>query len=720
MKRIIPLFTSLAVALAASSSPAADRPELHAFPFQTPVTAPGTFAATGVGENFVLSGPIVGDVSITGDSLYRVTLSDAVLSGTLSLSGDAQLWLVGDNTISASAPSAVSATNALAIGGPGTLSASAPGGKKTGVVSAADLVLAGGHTALTIASPAAKNACGVSLSGNYTQLAGTLSVVGDSPDVKQNGLFLSGKKTSAAISGGTLSVSLAGEKSIGLAVDKASSSASLSGGVLRFAMSGDGSKGVKTDGDFSMSGGLLDATLSGGCALDYYVGETTNDAGKAVECSYVVTLTASSATSGGSISYPTSKLLDPGTYPVLDPANSCAVKGGTVSISGGTVRIRASGTAARGIGADSLDISGGVFDIAVSGGPSDVAVEMLDPDALTTCLDSSSAACLKTSGTNSVLAITGGTFNLAATGDAGKLISADGHLVIGVSGATTLPSDDSFSPDIQGSTSGARVWRTSLKQNVYGSLATASATTDIDSLPLSVAANHLVKSSTGGFNPGGPAEDPDYANPKGVKAISSLAVHSGRLRVATANEGGEGIESKANLAITGGLLEFVCADDCINTAGDLSIDGGWLYCASTGNDGIDSNGAITINDGVILAFTTTTPECGIDLDNPTDFRINGGIVVSFGASTQMAHGSTGAQASYLATSRSAAAYAGKYLVLPPGATTVYAKIPSMASPSGTLSLLCSNNGWNTVQSPYTAPDPPDGGDTAFHGLYIRP
>ncbi len=719
MKRTIPLFASLVFVLAAAAS-AADRPELHAFPFQTPVTAPGSFAATGDGENFVLSGPIAGDVSIAGDSLYRVTLSDAALSGTLSLSGDAQLWLVGDNTISASSPSAVSATGALAIGGPGALAASAPGGKKTGVVSAAELVLAGGRTALTIASPTAKNACGVSLSGNYTQLAGDLSIVGASPDVKQNGLFLSGKKTSAAISGGTLSVSLDGEKSVGLAIDKASSAVSVSGGVLRFAMSGDGSKGVKTDGDFSMSGGLFDASLTGGCALDYCVGETTNDAGESVECAYVVTLTSSSATSGGSLSYPTSKLLDPGTYPVLDPAHSCALKGGAVLVSGGTVRIRASGAAARGIGADSLEISGGVFDITVSGGPADVVVAMLDPDALTTCLDSASAACLKTSGTNSLLSITGGTFNLAATGDAGKLISADGHLVIGVPGAATLPSDASFSPDIQGSTSGARVWRTSLKQKVYGSLATASATTDIDALPLSVAAEHLVKSSTGGFNPGGPADDPDYANPKGVKAASSLAVHSGRLRVATANEGGEGIESKGDLSITGGLLEFVCADDCVNTAGNLSIDGGWLHCASTGNDGIDSNGAITINGGVVLAFTTTAPECGIDLDNPSDFRINGGIVVSFGSSTQMAHGSVGAQASFLAPSVSAAAYAGQYLVLPPGAATVYAKIPSMASPSGSLSLMCSNEGWGTAQTPYTVPAPPDGGDTAFHGLFICP
>lgn len=709
-KSFFPSALALALALAAAA-PAADRPELFAFPFKTAIDAPGDYTADAVGEDFVLAGEITGDVTVTGAELFRVTLSNAVLSGTLTLSGDAQLWLVGDNSIVSSAASAVSASNALTIGGPGALAASAPGGKKTGVIAAADLVLAGGDTTLTIANPTEKNACGVSLTGDYTQLAGSLAIVGESNDVKQNGIFLASKKTSAAISGGTLSVTLAGEKSVGLALDKATASAAISGGILRFALSGDAAKGIKGDGPISMTGGLLDASLSGGYVSDFYQDSDGNY--------YTITLDASTTTSGGTR---TSSLIASGTYPVMDPSQSYAVKGGAVSVSGGTVRIRATGAAGRGIGGDSISISGGTFDIAVSGGPTSVAVEMLDENARTTCLDSGSAACLKTSGSDSVLAITGGTLELAATGTAGKLINAAGSLVIGTEGASTLPTDATFSPDLHGTATGSKTYCCAVKQKTYGSLATAVATTNADyvaSLP--DAASAIVAFSSGG-GMGGPGaggdEEADYSNPKGIKAETGVAVHSGRLRVATANDGGEGLESKADMTVTGGLLEFVCADDCINTAGTLVIDGGYVYAASTGNDGIDSNGTIDINGGIVLAFTTSNPECGIDTDSSTGIRINGGTVVSFGSNTQMAYGSSGTQPSYLSKSVSASTYAGKYLVLSPGSATVYVKVPSMSSSSGTLSLMCSNDGWTSSQTPSTATTPPSTGDTGFHGVYI--
>ncbi|MBQ9344047.1 MAG: carbohydrate-binding domain-containing protein [Kiritimatiellae bacterium] len=716
--------SSIALFLAETGIAAAsERPELYAFPFKTAVESAGDYVADGIGQDFVLSGEISGDVAISGTELFRVTLSNATVSGTLTLVGDAQLWLIGENTIIATSPSAVTSSAALTVGGPGSLAASAPGGKKVGVISAVDLTLAGGDTTLTIADPTTKNACGVSLSGNYTQLAGSLSIVGGSDDVKQNGIFLSKKKTTAAISGGTLTVTLAGEKSVGLALDKDTCAATISGGVLRFAMSGDGAKGIKGDGSITMTGGLVDATLTGGYAEDFYTYEDDDE----VEWSYYVTLSSTNKTSGGTSAYSTTSLIANGTYPVMDPSKSYGIKGGTITISGGTVRIRATGTAGRGIGGDFVSISGGAFDIEVSGGPTDVYVQKLsedDPADLRTVLDSGSAACLKTSGSSSVLSITGGTFELAATGPAGKLINAAGSLVIGTAGAVTLPTDASFSPDIHGSTSGEKVYCTAVKQKYYGTLATAVATTNLDDFTLSVAADNLVQTSSGGGGPGGGVgpgggnEDADYSNPKGIKAETGVAMHSGRLRVVTAKDGGEGFESKADMTIDGGLLEFVCADDCINTAGNLTIDGGWIYAVSTGNDGIDSNGNIVINGGVILAFTTTSPECGMDTDSSTGILINGGTVVSFGSATQMAYGSSGTQPSYRSTSVSASTYAGKYLVLSPGSATVYVKVPSMTSTSGSLSLVCSNDGWTSSKTPTTATAAPSSGDTGFHGVHI--
>jgi hypothetical protein len=715
-------WSSAAIFLAATGiAAAAERPELYAFPFKTEVGTAGDYVATRIGEDFVLGGEISGDVTLTGTELFRVTLSNATVSGTLTLVGDAQLWLIGENSISATAASAIATSAGLTIGGPGALRASAPGGKKIGVISAVDLTLAGADTTLTIADPTAKNACGVSLSGNYVQLAGALSIVGESDDIKQNGIFLSKKKTTAAISGGTLAVTLAGEKSVGLALDKDTCAAAISGGVIRLTLSGDGAKGIKGDGAITMTGGLIDATLTGGYAEDFYTYEDENE----TEWSYYVTLASTNKTSGGTSAYATTSLIANGTYPVMDPSKSYGIKGGAVSISGGTVRIRATGTAGRGIGGDSIDISGGAFDIAVSGGPTDVYVQKLsedDPDDLRTVLDSGSAACLKTSGSSSVLSITGGTFELAATGPAGKLINAAGSLVIGTDGAATLPADASFSPDIHGATSGEKVYCAALKQKYYGTLATAVATTNLDDLALSVAADNLVQASSGGGwgggGPGGGNDDADYSNPKGIKAETGVAMHSGRLRVVTANDGGEGFESKADMTVTGGLLEFVCADDCINTAGNLTIDGGWIYAASTGNDAIDSNGDIVIDGGVILAFTATSPECGIDTDSAAGILINGGTVVSFGSATQMAYGSSGSQPSYRSTSVSASTHAGKYLVLSPGTATAYVKVPSMTSSSGSLSLVCSNDGWTSAKTPSTTTAPPSSGDTGFHGVYI--
>lgn len=715
----IPAALALAAVFAASA-PAADRPELSAYPFKTEMSADGDYAADGIGWDFVLSGAIEGDVSVTGVEPFRVTLSNATLNGSLALTGDAQLWLVGENAIASAAESAVSASATLTVGGPGSLAASAPGGKKVGVVSAGNLVVAGGDTTLTIADPTAKNACGVSLSGNYEQVAGSLKVVAESDAVKQNGVFLSKKKTTAAISGGVLSFEMAGEKSVGLALDKDSCAGTLSGGALLIAMSGDGAKGVKTDGSFTMTGGLLDATMTGGYVEELF--EYEDDDGAV--WNYYVTLTSSTKTSGGTATYNTSRLLNSGTYAVYDPSKAYAVKAGTLAIGGGTVRIRCTGTAGRGLGADDMTLSGGHFDIEVAGGPTDVYVESLvEADDLSsnnyatvaTCLDSGGAACLKTSGESSSMRITGGTFLLSATGTAGKLINAAGSLSIGTAGATTLPTDASFSPDIQGSATGQKVYCCAIKQKYYGTLAAAAATTNLPDC--AVAADNIVSTSSGGMGGGmGGDDDADYSNPKGVKGQTGVEMHSGRLRVTTANDGGEGLESKSDLTIDGGLVELVCADDCVNTASNLTVNGGYVYAASTGNDAFDANANITINGGWIYAFTLSTPEEAFDVNSGYSITINGGHLFGIGNSQSGREGTIAGTQKY---------YQGSY-TLPTAATwlkasgtdTVWGKIPA-ASSSGTAYLFCSVPGMTSGTAPTSAGTtaPTGANEVGFHGFY---
>ena len=726
-------------------------------------SSPGVYEITESGTDVTLSGPINGNVDVKLPANCRVSLSGITMSGVLTINGDAELMLVGANSVTTDGATAISCSGTLTIAGTGSLAATSSGAKKTGVISAENLTLAGGTTTLTISNPKAKNACGVSLSGDYAQTDGTLKIVGSSDMYKQNGVFLAKKNTKATITGGTLDVTLAGEKSVGLAMDKDTVTGTMSGGTLKFAMSGDGAKGVKGDGSFTMTGGTLEATLSGGVVEDYFEYED----GDGNTWNYYVTLSSSTKTSGGTSVYNTTSLVANGTYPVMDPSKCYAVKVGTLDISGGAITVSATGTAGRGLGADNMTISGGTFDISVAGGTTDVYVEsLLESDELTddtfasgvpTCLDSGGASCLKTSGTNSVLTISGGTFNLGATGNAGKLINAAGYLVIGTEGQTTLPSDSSFSPDISGSATGSKVFCTAVKQKYYGTLAVATATTNISDKTLSVANDNLVSvastttqttqsfgapggqgdpnggmppsggmpgggtppdggTTPGGGMPGGMDDDADYSNPKGIKAYSGVTVHGGRIVVTTANDGGEGFESKNDFVINGGVIDLQCYDDSINSGSDLYINGGYVYAASSGNDAIDSNGNIYMTGGVVLAFSTAGgAEVGIDTDNASGLVISGGHLVAVGgAAGNMVIGSSGMQKTYMEASASASTYSGKYLSMT-GTETFTVKMPTL---SGTFSLVCTTEGWTSAGTPEVSTTAPATGSLSFHDTYI--
>ncbi len=687
------------------------RVEEYAFPLKTEITAAGSYSADTVGRDFVLSGAIEGDVSIAAGEFCRVTLAaGSSLAGTLSIDGDAAIWAAG-GSIAADGASAVSGTGTLVLCGDGAASYSG-GAAKVGVVSAATVLVEGGTHAITLATDA-KNAYGVYVSSAYDQLAGTVSIV-STASAKQVGV--SGpKKSACTLEGGLLDISMAGEKACGINLDKASCTTTLSGGVLKLAMGGDGAKGVKTDGTFAMTGGILDATITGGYVEELLEYEDDDD----VTWNYYVTLTSSTKTSGGTQTYSTTSLINSGTYAVYDPSKAYAVKGGTVAISGGTVRIRCTGAAGRGLGADDMALSGGYYDISVAGGPTDVYVESLveaddltsnNFSSVTTCLDSGGAACLKTSGSDSTLTITGGTFLLSATGTAGKIINAAGSLVIGAEGASTLPTDASFSPDIQGTTTGSKTYCCAYKQKYYGSLATAAATTNIAALTLSTASDNIVGSS------GGMSDDADYSNPKGVKGETGVAMHSGRLRIHTANDGGEGLESKAEMTITGGVLELNCADDCVNTASNLVVNGGYIYAASSGNDAFDSNADITINGGWLYAFTLASPEEAFDVNSGHSVTINGGCVFGIGNSQSGREGTISGTQKY---------YQGSYSIgtsatwlKASGTDTVYGKIPA-ASSSASGYLFCSVPGMSSGTAPTSSGTsaPSDANSVGFHGFY---
>ena len=104
----------------------------------------------------------------------------------------------------------------------------------------------------------------------------------------------------------------------------------------------------------------------------------------------------------------------------------------------------------------------------------------------------------------------------------------------------------------------------------------------------------------------------------------------------------EGIEGKQALFITGGIIELNTTDDCLNVSRDTSsykgkveIYGGNIFAYSSNNDAIDSNGTLKLAGGILVALTSTTPECAFDCDSNT-FAVTGGLIVGIGTNNYSA------------------------------------------------------------------------------------
>lgn len=125
--------------------------------------------------------------------------------------------------------------------------------------------------------------------------------------------------------------------------------------------------------------------------------------------------------------------------------------------------------------------------------------------------------------------------------------------------------------------------------------------------------------------------DEDYRRgcPKAIKCDNELYIYSGNLRINTFGQGGEGIESKGSLRAYNATIIADCYDDGINTGMRCYIDGAHIYCRSVNNDGIDSNGKVSIMDGIVVAISEhETDEC-FDT-NGGRLNIYGGYVAGIG------------------------------------------------------------------------------------------
>ena len=264
---------------------------------------------------------------------------------------------------------------------------------------------------------------------------------------------------------------------------------------------------------------------------------------------------------------------------------------GNIYLESGTINVSVTADATKCIKAEGdIIISGTTIVANTSGGG------VWDSDKVKT----KAASCLSADGN---MTISGGTLTLTSTGAGGKGVNVDGNFTA-TGGNTTI------------TTSGNAVVASS-----SGSLSVVTSSSQLDNY------------------------DSDYkSSPKGIKVDGAITISDDAvISVTTTGAGGEGIESKTYINITGGHTTINASDDAINAsynddtkslsnAGDFTITGGYLFAYSTGNDGIDANGNGYIKGGVVYAIGASSPEVAIDANSEEQKQlyITGGTIIAVG------------------------------------------------------------------------------------------
>ena len=124
-------------------------------------------------------------------------------------------------------------------------------------------------------------------------------------------------------------------------------------------------------------------------------------------------------------------------------------------------------------------------------------------------------------------------------------------------------------------------------------------------------------------------EDYRKGCPKAVKCDNDIYIYSGTLCLQTHGQGGEGIEGKGTLRVYHCTIMADCYDDGINTGLRCFINGAYLYCLSHHNDGIDSNGKMTVTSGVVAAISEDPMNESFDTESGKLY-LYGGTVIGIG------------------------------------------------------------------------------------------
>jgi len=311
------------------------------------------------------------------------------------------------------------------------------------------------------------------------------------------------------------------------------------------------------------------------------------------------------------------------------------------------------------------------------------------------------------------LSISGGTINTKVTGIASKAFKTGGDITISGGDITLVTSGSAFYDTSDSDISSAA----GIKCD--GKLTIDKGTIDISSSGaggkgISVDGDLIINDgtikvvTTGGQYKYGS----DDTAAKAIKSDGNLTVNGGSISIKTSGVEAEGLESKKTLIINKGTIEIEAYDDCINASNHIAINGGNVYCYSEANDGIDSNGTLTVTGGVVIASGTKSPEEGFDCDNNT-FKVTGGILIGTGGATSKPTASASTQYSVVYGTTGTANQL-LHIESASGESVLTYKIPRSYSP---MTFLFSSPDLkaNTSYTIYTGGSVT--GASEFHGLY---
>lgn len=318
---------------------------------------------------------------------------------------------------------------------------------------------------------------------------------------------------------------------------------------------------------------------------------------------------------------------------------------------------------------------------------------------------------------NDYVVIGGGVLNIEVSGTAKKGISTDGYVLVSGGRTTILTSGDGEYDEDENDVSGAA----GVKADGY----------------FQMDGGQLNIKSTGaggkGINTDGEIiiNDGDIqvvttgktytyssdldSKAKGIKSDTDVTINGGSIKIKTmGGEGSEGLEAKGVMNINGGEIEIASYDDCINTAGDMTISGGYIYAFATNNDAIDSNGDLYIKGGVIVALGSSGAECAIDAAEGKNLYISGGTVIGIGGSNASYPASSSSQ---MSVAFQASVSSGNTLTISDGSNAIMSFAMKRSYQNG-LYLISSPDFKNGTSYTVYSGSTVSGDD--WHGLYTNP